>query len=537
MKRNRDILNLYNKEFLIAEIEAWPVTRHRLGGYNSRPYSLKLDLYEGVKPQTIKGIWRWWARTFISACLGGETNYNEVNKELDKLLGSSSEIGGISKFILKVSCSYNIKKISEEKTEYKSNVNHIISCSQYILGKLRRNGLTLPPNINLYIDHSKLLEKKLRIVLEPAKKRIYKKLKIKMQKLKKEIENILCIELIRKKDRYYYDFDEYDGRTLKDLKFLKEIAKLNKIPRYRILFRPRTDMEDSKLNLNYDNVNLDKVRNYLNRLIEEIVHTKVKFNLKLYVKPCYVEPNVELINYKANFSVITLILSILLGGIGSIHNRAVGSYCLKIVNASNILDKDVIDIINNRIYNCTDPKNLKELIYTLIEKGLENAKEIFPGAPGTPVQIPSIPTISSDLNNPYFKLIIFECRKKGDGLLRIIGNSCLKVNWKRGRHISGKGIDTWILGIPRANIKQKTGYYINDASGRRQSSIGFSILLGKQTTFILIYGFLSRDWPPFLKHKGKDWQDEIRTREKLVTAFNEALSNIENYIGEGCGAR
>ncbi len=95
----------------IATIQARTITHSLIGGYDSNPYSLALDLAELPRAQAIKGTLRWWFRALVGGAEWMKGNRNRdrlltsVRERTTKVLGS---LKGVSKVILRV-------KLSEEE--------------------------------------------------------------------------------------------------------------------------------------------------------------------------------------------------------------------------------------------------------------------------------------------------------------------------------------------------------------------------------------------------------------------------------------
>ncbi|MEM0050195.1 MAG: type III-B CRISPR module RAMP protein Cmr1 [Candidatus Bathyarchaeia archaeon] len=97
-----DIQNRLLEGSIIERIDLESVTPVRIGGYNAQPYSSKLDLLESIRAQSIKGVWRWWARALISGVLIGlgkspPDGISELSSLfLDPLLGSTKSASKIT---------------------------------------------------------------------------------------------------------------------------------------------------------------------------------------------------------------------------------------------------------------------------------------------------------------------------------------------------------------------------------------------------------------------------------------------------------
>lgn len=87
----------------IATIIVESITPLRIGGYNAKPFSRKLKLMEKPRVQSLKGVWRWWARALIAGALlslGEEDiNISRLNEKLNFLFGYTKYASKINLFI------------------------------------------------------------------------------------------------------------------------------------------------------------------------------------------------------------------------------------------------------------------------------------------------------------------------------------------------------------------------------------------------------------------------------------------------------
>ncbi|MEM4310904.1 MAG: type III-B CRISPR module RAMP protein Cmr1 [Nitrososphaerales archaeon] len=93
----------------IAEIKLTNTTPVRIGGYNAKPFSNTLNLMEEPRTQSIKGLWRWWARAILAgAVLRSERSLakslGDINKDVSRLLGS---INASSEFFIQTTFKLN----------------------------------------------------------------------------------------------------------------------------------------------------------------------------------------------------------------------------------------------------------------------------------------------------------------------------------------------------------------------------------------------------------------------------------------------
>jgi hypothetical protein len=263
---------------------------------------------------------------------------------------------------------------------------------------------------------------------------------------------------------------------------------------------PRKE-EGEEDRVDIDNIDNEKIKRYLNRIKEEILTliTKgIKFTIKIYG---------DKDKDKLDFAISTFILALILGGIGSITKRGFGS--LKILNYK--IDNKVIDdkIINNinklKDKNQIDEKSLKTVLNELVGLSLNSAIKLFKIKVSDTVKLPEVPSMMS---NDYFKIEVLKVREsKGiNEIMKKIGEAFLKQSWKRYPSERDGKYHTWILGLPR--YRERTGYYVkinhkDKGDIRRISSIGVRLYENSGLLFIILYGFLSKDWPlKNLYHKG-----------------------------------
>jgi hypothetical protein len=217
----------------------------------------------------------------------------------------------------------------------------------------------------------------------------------------------------------------------------------------------------------------------------------------------------KLTKEEALFGLSSLLISLLLSGVGSITNRGFGK--LKITNLipgprfRNDKDMKYIKNILSELYKTSDQVTLK--LKDLIKKSLEYASS-YKGyrAEIKGVSIENIPPYSAllpDCNPPIFRMEKICVPKNKDviQILECIGKSTMKTEWKNARGMPlrsvGKNFHTWVLGLPRYQKKvQKLGYiFDNSKETRRQSPIGFTVLkLDSREYCIVIYGFLTSEY-------------------------------------------
>ena len=89
-----DVQRSILSDWIIAEIDLENITPIRVGGYNARPVSDRLGIIEGIRTQSIKGVWRWWARAILAGAMLSRniplpSSISDLDKEISQLLGST----------------------------------------------------------------------------------------------------------------------------------------------------------------------------------------------------------------------------------------------------------------------------------------------------------------------------------------------------------------------------------------------------------------------------------------------------------------
>lgn len=424
----KDLQTQLREQDKILTIEA-DLILPRIGGYNSRPYDSFLGMHEPPRATELKALWRWWMRVIYSACECGEKDYEDLDKEVGNILGSTEES---SKFSIEI------------KTK-------------------KRSG---PVN-------SKDLEKVPRIKLLTLKRR----------------------EETQK---------EYEKRKSEELCIPERVE-----------------------------VSISLYKNRKNGIISE---------------------------NEAKIAVSSFLLSLILGGLGSITSRGFGSIVIKGIEpgkAYNAIVKDM-NIIDQakRILNSSSRENLKENINSFIDYTINLVCEVEKCRDKMTREgyRPCVPTLVPN-KWKWFRLEAIECPNLSPAqIIREIGNACLKATWKGllGRGFQSGNLHTWMLGLPRSS--GYTGYIIINKQrerepGRRPSAIRLKYFECGGKKFVLVYGFLSEDWPlTDLYHcSGKYGEREVQKLRvmgpkgikpfSLEETFNAALEFVVEHLKESCSAQ
>ena len=207
-----------------------------------------------------------------------------------------------------------------------------------------------------------------------------------------------------------------------------------------------------------------------------------------------------------------LCLSQIFGGIGKMTKRGFGA--VKISIPTEKCKYESITNLINKIFSGEDTSI--EALRNFIDQSMKDARELLQVGNGSPPGLPDFPVISQNNFKLALRKLTLENNTKIDDylkdmgykdtktmrLLAWLGYSAMKVAWKINANKSpeepGFDFHTWILGLPRG---VETGYKPADKYAkkyaRRTSSISLRPLrrIGDNSWQVLVYGFLSKDWP------------------------------------------
>jgi CRISPR type III-B/RAMP module RAMP protein Cmr1 len=221
------------------------------------------------------------------------------------------------------------------------------------------------------------------------------------------------------------------------------------------------------------------------------------------------------------------------GGIGAITRRGFGALKIEKIDGED----DIWNLVT-KIYQNPDTPKLREIV----EKSLEDARN-FLGVlkRDEPNELPPFPLLSMEssvFRSEFVNTSVPSGSEEVESanLLSKIGRSTLKIEWKladgKSPRASGIKYDTWILGLPRA--VGNTGYFevgVERREGRRISAINIKpfkrVRDGEWT--LLIYGFLSRDWPSQLEIRPSGTKIYVNDKKKRE-AFEEAWRKIKVMV-------
>jgi len=473
---------------LIAEFEVETITYTRIGGYKATPFSYDLNLLNKNITKSLKGVWRWWARVAITGAYNGSIDYSQANKYLNEIFGGTiGERKSISLYQIEVKLKEesDMKSKLEKWNNYVKKIDEIYEKMKQFMIHIKETGITKNVNVTCSLNPSAMrIDIKAKGRLPPTQ------FEEEAKKIKKEADEIFS------KYSYGYEMGKKKQQARIKLKLDDESYNFAQIPRIKLLLMPRKDKKDDELG-GKDTVK--EILAYLNRIKEELF-TLVTEGMRLTIK---IYGNKD--KNKANFAISTFILALILGGFGSLTKRGFGS--LKILNYKindEVKNEEIVNIINNlKDKSQINEESLENNLNKLIKLSVNLARNIFNIKPSDEITIPKVPSLMS--NTDFFRIEVKEVKgsKKVYEILKEIGEAFLKQKWK-AKQTNGK-FHTWILGLPR--YVGETGYLIKEKGEltgniRRISSIAVRLYENSNKLFLILYGFLSRDWP--IKDKDKE---------------------------------
>ncbi|MEZ0346280.1 MAG: type III-B CRISPR module RAMP protein Cmr1 [Infirmifilum sp.] len=466
----------------------------RIGGYKASPFSKDLRLYEPPRPSEFKALWRWWLRVAASAAFKGQRKYDELDVKVEKYLGSTKQR---SLFTINV------------EVDSREDLDDLVSAVTCILEEYKRVKRNRGDELKELLDNLK---------------------------------------------RYYYSCQQKKNfpKTI-SLEKLREVFEcvnntMERIPRYKLLL----------MGANLEKKIEEAIAFYLacNGCRESTtMDCRIPLRVKLFLDVSHSKISAN----ELRFCVATFLLSMVLGGVGSITKRGFGSIIVSDVKFNDEYEwlREEKKMFNN-ILGAQDAQQLKANIEEYVRHVSNLAASIYSSnREKIPEGMPKVPTL---LPERYFKIEVLDCSNKDTvSILECIGNATLKQKWKEKEKASATSLYTWILGLPRAKLSKKdnkliveTGYFLygkTEDAGRRASAIGFKVWEGQNKKYIIIYGFLSNDWPVkelylrrFPRKAGEAVLEskELKGKnpeEALEIVFQKAFQTTRDLVEKCCGSR
>jgi len=530
---------------LLLRVEIMLLYPH-VGGYAALPFDPTTRILELPRPTELKALWRWWARVLLSAAYGGAKDYLSLDEKVADILGMRGK--EISKFTIRITIDHasfrkrflevyeNNKQILENMKEDLKNIfNSFAEIGNekcYIKSVCFRSFKSIQINFGGKIDG-----------LNHVFRRENIKLIIRNNKLNITPDKIEELEKINKRivEKVNKNYQELISNVSKYFKY-GDIARLFIVSQGK----------------GFEEIAVEKT------IIDAC--ESVKMTVDVFASRPLHDIGSGYSLDEIRFALYSFIIALIFGSIGYASRRGFGSIVVENINdgkalwilAESLSAKDVIkedvEYIKKLIFKIKSeslPENIEASLQELLQKAVDIVAQAIGRVSKTGMVIPKVPTL---LLNSYFKFKVFKCNDPLQSL-HCISEACLKDKWKnltRATHSSR--LHTWILGLPRGTNRGVRRGYLSKKGNRRPSAIHFKILKNARGTYIVVYGFLSEDWPvdslyhyspkygegvlvtqlDVARPSGR-WHHSTNNKYSMLTnVFNTAFEFIERIIKDCC---
>lgn len=330
-----------------------------VGGYNQYPVSLKVGYEEPIRSTEIKGLWKWWTRILIESAIErkrhGVTKYNDLNKLLEDFFGSTNfkspirvriEIEDNFITIFKAIWDFIIRILENRKVTVKSENTQNLNIADTII----------IPTININIGNSTIFK-----ITENNHV-----IRVKRENNPENNTLNITLDLNAKKLTATLNNNQIELK-LRD-KTLDKYLRLDKLSDFLSIPRIMLDL------LKYNNKGVI-VSNEITSTESEILADIIMEILTAFLIPkeikfrIIVEVDKERINKeKLRFALYSLLIFLIMGGIGRISNRGLGSLSPLSLECK---DKELCGDLQSRFDNfkrISRDKELSEFIRRLINE-------------------------------------------------------------------------------------------------------------------------------------------------------------------------
>ncbi len=269
------------------------------------------------------------------------------------------------------------------------------------------------------------------------------------------------------------------------------------------------DSHEYSHELQYGDITLSR-----NVTIRGILSAGNKFLLRLYRRT-------QTESDQDAFAVYSLVLALVLGGIGRATTRGFGKFLVKCTGKNSCVEvlRETCMKLHN-LYTRGDIKSdeVEKIVRELLERGVELAENILKNKELKLDKLHEKPLFETPVNG-YYQIIvsprISDTRGTGEDILQKVRYIINRVDMNEKLRNEHK----LILGLPRPKIETR------EKSLRRKSPIIFTPikLLGEGSYYILVLGFKTYDWE---EKRFKINVDEI----DVDTAFMNVMNNIKNNL-------
>ena len=351
---------MYEEILSIDAIALYPI----VGGYNSYPVSLTVGYEEPIRATEIKGLWKWWTRILLESVIFKQGNYvvpySEIDKVMEDIFGSEDK-----KSLVRIDVKVNDDFISVTKKIWQflqdffkkgqvinqrnvSSQNNIIIQVQNPNVKIIKNVYVI--NIDTYNN------------LESIRVR-------RDDRDPKPDDKFIVIDFNNKKI-------SIGGVGELKLEGLDKHLTIDNMRDFLSIPRIKLDM------LRYNNTGLkvkdlnDRELNELMRIILDLITTvlipkEVKFTISIKVDTERLKNEKNELDTnkvkKLKFALYSLFVYLILGGIGRMTNRGMGSLSpTRIKCRDNDLCENLVSLFNE-FSKISDENKIIDFIRTLID--------------------------------------------------------------------------------------------------------------------------------------------------------------------------
>uniref|UniRef100_A0A7C1GLM5 Type III-B CRISPR module RAMP protein Cmr1 n=1 Tax=Thermofilum adornatum TaxID=1365176 RepID=A0A7C1GLM5_9CREN len=546
---------ILEKENLVISVKARLLYPH-IGGYTARPYDHDTGTLEPPRPTEIKALWRWWARSLLSGAYGGTQNYNFLDDKVGVFLGRAGGSSKSSLFSLTISAT-NYDAVKQHFSTYYNELKRKYNQLKRDLTNLIQDfsNIYLPRGTsNIWVQKVEITSfNSINLILKGNYRALNQVLREKGINLKAKLQSR------RNKHPSNPPILNITPDKINELKkvnnFIKE--KNPKKDYSRLILALEEHFNHSKISRHFLVSQVSKKTSSDEQIIGEVAvidkYNDLQINIDLFATfplryQKISDDGKRYLNHlrMLRFAIWSYIASLVFGSIGYGSRRGLGSIIVQEIKENPDLLKyypeletdlaklkEIIATLNNDDY-----ENIKKKLDELVKQAYEVAKgfkENFEEDSSHIANTSSFPEVPSVIpNSPFFKMKVYQCRDPLTAL-RCISKGTLKNEWLNvvGSSVSQpvyrSQLHTWILGLPRSS--KGKGYYLVAGSrkdpGRRVSSIQFKLWQNKNKTFVIVYGFLSKDWKIDMLHHFARSKTQV-SREDVVCANGQRFTPQNN---------
>jgi CRISPR type III-B/RAMP module RAMP protein Cmr1 len=329
----------------------------------------------------------------------------------------------------------------------------------------------------------------------------------------------------------------------------EQYDKVKEIPRIKLLSKLKS--EERRKYKDRDIPNL-----------EILLSPDTEFEISILLRSREIEKDVFINDDVISFVLYSFVIALLFSGVGSILTRGFGKVKINITKSYIVNLKTDLE----NIYNSLNEDELNKNLNNIINKSINYANNYINFLENTKggkiilnkiIRESAIPAIKQtripilDSNHFKFKILKVPSNKRIEEILKCIGKSTLKLEWKwydyygvtteqkpftkrdydrmteerekiYGDNYYSGIFHTWMLGMPRKGIDpdtyKTTGY---EGIERRISNIAFTIIKTSNNVYYIVeYGFLTYDWTDQISNL-KYYYDKGERAKYVVNILNE----------------